>query len=212
METTPESFDQWPERLAETGPGVVMYRSWPHRIDGEKKIKCPYGESSDLLWVRETWRPASWDDDGLFRFEYRDGKTMQCNIDAIPVTADFEEWNDRLWNQVSDECERAGAPTNEEGGYVLDSSTNPIRWRPSIYMPRWASRITLNVTGVRVERLQDISAPDAQAEGLNVPWKHTPILDFQHLWDYINGKRPGCSWANNPWVWAVQFERVGGTG
>ena len=89
------------------------------------------------------------------------------------------------------------------------------RWRPSIYMPRWASRIDLEVTGVRVERLQDISEADARAEG--APPSH-PSIDaisrefgyadfprswFAQLWESING---AGSWAANPWVWAVEFQ------
>ena len=93
---------------------------------------------------------------------------------------------------------------NPEGpGYVyrsdgdFDMKFHGDRWRPSIHMPRWASRITLEVTGVRVERLQDINEEDALAEGV----EHA----FRSLWESING--PG-SWDANPWVWVVEFRRV----
>lgn len=88
------------------------------------------------------------------------------------------------------------------------------RWRPSVHMPRWASRILLEVTGVRVERLQDISEADAQAEG----WTRRPEVStdpqvhsdaardwFMDLWESINGPD---SWAANPWVWVVEFRRI----
>ena len=86
-------------------------------------------------------------------------------------------------------------------------------WKPSIHMPRAASRITLEVTGVRVERLQDISEADAQAEGcepmhlddLGQTWR-TYKRGYQALWEQING--PG-SWDANPWVWCVEFRRHG---
>lgn len=103
-------------------------------------------------------------------------------------------------------------------------------WRPSIHMPRWASRITLEVTGVRVERLQDISEADAVAEGIErgdgfPGWYRGPLagdspslvqcgfkiptafprLAYRALWESING--PG-SWDANPWVWCVEFRRT----
>lgn len=78
-------------------------------------------------------------------------------------------------------------------------------WRPSIFMPRWASRITLEVTNVRAQRLQDITAHDALWEGVSSPC----ILDnFERLWDSINGGRPGCSWQDNPAVHAISFRVV----
>lgn len=92
-----------------------------------------------------------------------------------------------------------------------------IGWRPSIHMPRWASRITLEITGVRVERLQDLSEADAQAEGCSLECM-TPTGDdsgsaiygpggYLALWESING---AGSWAVNPWVWVVDFKRIEG--
>jgi hypothetical protein len=90
-------------------------------------------------------------------------------------------------------------------------------WRPSIHMPRWASRITLEVTDVRVERLQEISEDDARAEGVEAnPYvmadgsideamSITASVNFAALWDSING---WLSWQTNPWVWVVSFKRV----
>lgn len=96
----------------------------------------------------------------------------------------------------------------------------PDGWKPSIHMPRWASRLTLEITDVRVERLQDISESDADAEcfGGNFPgevlpelfpghleqWSHLSITEcFARLWESING---AGSWAANPWVWVVEFQ------
>jgi hypothetical protein len=84
----------------------------------------------------------------------------------------------------------------------------------SIHMPRWASRITLEVTDVRIERLQEIGEDDARAEGLSQDndgrWLPGPCEDprwaFRALWEAINGGR--APWAINPWVWAVSFKRV----
>ncbi len=96
-------------------------------------------------------------------------------------------------------------------------------WRPSIFMPRWASRITLKITEARVERLQDISEEDAIAEGITgphdvgyqafrVPGDSKPRYSsaksaFADLWDSINAKR-GFGWDTNPWLWAIRFERA----
>jgi hypothetical protein len=113
-----------------------------------------------------------------------------------------------------------------------DDGENPPACRPSIFMPRWASRITLEVTGVRVERLQDISEADAIAEGVqdvtamvalrdrefrfwrrysgrgvNTLYTDNAIASYASLWTQING--PG-SWDSNPWVWVVEFKKLGG--
>ncbi|MGF6549349.1 hypothetical protein [Paraburkholderia youngii] len=89
-------------------------------------------------------------------------------------------------------------------------------WKPSIHIPRWASRITLEVTGVRVERLQDISEADARAEGVTIEDHHMngycagetrppSICAFRELWGSIHGAE---SWTANPWVWVVRLKRV----
>lgn len=87
------------------------------------------------------------------------------------------------------------------------------RWRPSIFMYRWASRIDLEITGVRVERLNQITEEDAQAEGVekdNVnPFEDTSYLGgFMNIWHKINGKR--APWESNCWVWVVEFKRTTG--
>jgi hypothetical protein len=99
-----------------------------------------------------------------------------------------------------------------DGNPPSDDWTRP---RPSIFMPRWASRIELEIIGVRVERLQDISEEDAWAEGVQdlmgkeTPWKGhlapVSVHAYAALWEQINGA--GC-WAANPWVWVVEFRRV----
>jgi hypothetical protein len=86
------------------------------------------------------------------------------------------------------------------------------RWKPSIHMPRWASRITLEITAVRVERLQDISEADAMAEGVLIDGIGNPggpmrvsQRAFKIFWQVINGPE---SWAANPWVWVVEFRKT----
>ena len=107
-------------------------------------------------------------------------------------------------NEPEDERElyyRADGLLNFEGEESL------IKWRPSIFMPRWASRITLEIVNVRVERLQDISEEDAKAEGAawgacGSPQEGSHKAGYAQLWENING--PG-SWDANPWVWVVEF-------
>ncbi len=103
---------------------------------------------------------------------------------------------------------------DEDGGMAVNkdgSCKSP--WKPSIHMPRWASRITLEVTEVRVQRLNEISEEDAKAEGVLINAGRLPELPgegrcaFMHLWDSINGKS-GFGWDVKPWVWAISFKRL----
>lgn len=106
--------------------------------------------------------------------------------------------------------------------YAASEERLGIKDRPSIFMPRWASRLTLEITEVRVQRLEDISEQDAIAEGVvkirdcchvirDVDYDlvglcHTsPITPYAKLWDTLNGDKPGMAWADNPWVWALTF-------
>lgn len=162
--------------------------------------RCPYGEPGTRLWVRETWQYADWTEDGMPWVRYRADDATVLH-ERTP-----EEWGDRLTDIWAD----LSAPAN----YDIDSRAADRRWRPAIHIPRWASRITLEVTRVRIERLDDIGAGDAHAEGgcTTPPVNHAPWIgcrqDFRALWEAINGKRPGCSWDANPWVWVVEFRRL----
>lgn len=140
------------------------------------------------LWVRETWRPANLKSPRV-RVEYR---------------ADMSSWgvadsHDLETNIVTPDAK------------VLPGRARPFSndpWKPSIFMPRWACRLVLEITKVRVERVQDITAADAIAEGIvvdNSQLRETP--NFRELWDSINAKR-GFGWKVNPWVWVIEFKRV----
>lgn len=99
--------------------------------------------------------------------------------------------------------------TQEDAGILPPDDC--IKWKPSIHMHRWASRITLQVTDVRVQRVQDITEEDARAEGCvpetNPDPGNTCRHNFRLLWDSINAKR-GFAWNTNCWVWAISFDRV----
>jgi len=165
-----------------------------YSTDGEWGLACPYGAPGDRLWVRETWCRAY------------DLDTEQ------PV-----EPPQYLYRATEDRH-----VVHYEGGENQDG-TERSPWRSPLLMPRLASRLTLEVVAVRVERVQEISEAGAEAEGAD------PIEDgemypdgtsnrwlsyrdgFRNGWDRINGKRPGCAWSDNPWVWVVEFRKREGT-
>lgn len=163
---------------------------------GDPKVwdYCPYGKIGERLWVRETWAEV-----------YRlNGKEFS----VIPPTGKQQQDAMRMVIYRAD-----GYPDN------LAAS-----WRPSIFLPRKHSRITLEITSVRVERLKEISEADAIAEGLEAwsdpprvttthyglkvadVWETDPRKAYARLWDTINGKKFPASC--NPWVWVVEFKRV----
>lgn len=167
-----------------------------HSITGEPlagcdsegpRVQCPFGQPGDLLWVREThaFDPP---DDGSWNYTQWSG----C------APSPWREIPKRFWNP-------------EHVIHAASWAGSEITWRPSIHMPRWASRITLRITDVRVERLQDISGDDCIAEGAwpieqkELGRSHEAVDAFRDLWNSING---AGSWDANPWVWVVEFDRV----
>jgi hypothetical protein len=179
----------------------------PGRLDGlmlagEEANWSPYGGPGDRLWVKENWRYADWTDDGMPYIEYAADNARRL-VEDVP-----EDWADRV--------EAVWARLSEPENYGIDGKAADRKWRPSIFMPRWASRITLEVTEVRVQRLQEISEKDAEAEGADLTRAEEegvlgyaevgPREMFAALWDDINGKR--APWSSNPWVWAITFRRV----
>jgi hypothetical protein len=176
-------------------------------------IRCPYGQPEDRLWVRETWTECV-DVDAVFCPELMRYKTTYPDRPYMIPPNDGGR-NYVIWRADGETefCDADGF-----SGEFADKESKG-RWRPSIHMPRWASRITLEVTGVRVERLQDISEEDAIAEGIDMRSlcgcqdgcsqcdDRTPQETYRDLWETING--PG-SWAANPWVWVVEFKVMKG--
>jgi len=122
-----------------------------------------------------------------------------------------ESWYQRgRWKKIIPPEGVFEGDTEWDGDFAADYPTHGEikegwRKRPSIHMPRWASRITLEITAVRVERLQSISTDDAIAEGIDHKSMNDPRIEYRWLWESING--PG-SWDKNPWVWVVEFKRV----
>jgi hypothetical protein len=167
----------------------------------ETPVRCPYGVTGDSLWVREKFCQR-YDDNGNFVYNAAGNLDPSCCYYAAT-------------------CDEQIVAGDGDGGtrYRKDGS-EASPWTPSIHMPRWASRLTLAITDVRVERLQDISEADAIAEGLSHvddgcsewgimgnagSWSEDPRVAYRALWESING--PG-SWDLNPWVWVLAFKRV----
>ena len=128
-------------------------------------------------------------------------------------------WVRETWGEASDEgykfiryrADGACLRNGYESGYLSQT------WRPSIFMPRWASRILLEITAIRVERLQEITQQDARSEGVKrltiadggyVPTSGSDYVGaFRLAWDSINAKR-GYAWERNPWVFVIEFKRI----
>ena len=143
---------------------------------------CPYGQPGDRLWVRESFQPLLVEGVKWRDSNYKTGVGYAPNYVATSPVIEFMD------------C-----------GH--DDEITP-RVTPSIFMPRWASRITLEITGVRVQRLQEISIEDALAEGITHSTFNAPRVEYQWLWDSINAKS-GLDWNKNPFVWAISFRRIG---
>lgn len=174
-----------PGSVADEKYGIVA--TWP----GESEFygfdcHCPYGKPGDRLWVRET-----------FAYVWPD-------IDPVPI----EECNIEY---------KADSGNKYPGEWPDDCGDDPDcgRWKPSIHMPRWASRILLEITDIRVERVQDISEADAKAEGaerLICGVSENPDdpprsykQGFVNLWGKINGTEGPKAYTSNPWVWVIEI-------
>jgi len=160
---------------------------WQDFTNDQFLAKCPFGVVDDRLWVRETWMPDAPRDGSWGDVEFYGCKGSPLSM--IP--------------------ERYRKPEHCIHRASWDGS-EMVGWTPSIHMPRWASRITLEITGVRVERLRDLSEEDAKSEGVIPPaggvlpgWEHR--INFRDLWMSIYG---ADNWEANPWVWVVEFKRV----
>jgi hypothetical protein len=183
--------------FGQDGRGTPLFKSMASPLPSSRTGR-PHGAPGDRLWVREChYLHGIWsvrkDDDGKRRWTFHPNQDM-------------------------------GVQFTEPSGFIKGRSTTVAGWyrRPSIHMPRWASRITLEVTRVRVERLQDISEADAIAEGTTPipdPCDHVRLscsdigcsgpkpytVGFRSLWESINGTG---SWSANHLVWVVEFKRV----
>jgi hypothetical protein len=161
-------------------------------------FKCPYGQAGDILWVKEAYFAfGHWEQEGTTK----KGKDK--------------------WNFVYDSQKVVFNEDEIDSGFYFESKYTGYnhlepRWfkRNSLFMPLWASRIQLEITKVRCERLLDITEEDAKNEGVTLdgPVSYIPacqkspyVYHFAYLWDTINGYG---SFEKNPWVWVIEFRRV----
>lgn len=166
-----------------------------------KTVPCPYGNLGDQLWVRETWGVVSheFDENGVIT-DWKPNRPA-APIHEMPFGRGY----------YSGHVIYAADGSFE---WIDDYGDEKKCWKPSIHMPRKASRIQLEITGIRVERLNDCSEDDAKAEGVivrDIIYADEPKTDYSYidqykvLWESING---AGSWAVNPWVWVVEFKVV----
>lgn len=146
------------------------------------------------------------------------------------IQCPYGKTGDSLWvRETWGPCDGGFCYASVEGDRWRDVKPDGGKWKPSIHMPRWASRITLEVAAVRAERLQDITEDDAKSEGIEAIQPLPSIRgaarvrafrDYQHgvgfhqarqsfhsLWDSINSSR-GLGWEKNPWVWVIEFRKL----
>ncbi|WP_421549159.1 hypothetical protein [Pseudomonas sp. QD4] len=171
---------------------------------------CPFGKPGDRLWVRETWGVISHDFD-----EHGNMIDWEPDRPASPIR-EMRFGQGYYSGHVIYRADGEAAWAGDDDGGGDDRSA----WKPSIHMPRVASRILLEITAVRVERLQDISEDQAKAEGVRLYTDHAELGDWWHvegietysadprksfelLWQSTGG-----NWNANPWVWVVEFKRV----
>ena len=195
-------------------------------VNKRNKMKCPYGVEGDRLWVRETWRPLGWSEDGDdWVIQYKDGtkrRVMHLFDDGdkeygfwVKLCHLLNKKGVRTLKDVSrDELinEELIDPDDPDDWVDGDQYFGPdihkhSPWRPAIFMPRNASRMTLQVEKATIEPVMGITNSEIIAEGVgskNAPWGKNRG-DFLDLWDSINGKG---NFMSNPLVWVIQFELI----
>jgi hypothetical protein len=173
------------------GPCINFYDETQTGFNYLGASKYAYGQPGDRLWVRETWGMDP-NDFGFPEGQWKNFVVYKSDWVNHP------EWFTH--------------PHKPDDKYHWG-------WTPSIFMPRWASRITLEIVNVRVERVQDITGDDAIDEGINALMESGKFTDpefmveqiakrkYRELWDSINSKR-GYGWDTNPYVWVIEFKKV----
>ncbi len=206
-------------RIGEPGPidPAKPYKSRTRRMS-KQWLKVRAG---DYLWVRETWRVWGFREDNPVTFEYAADGARQEENEQAETAATYESWYERICVSCTEELaelhrQGKGGVVHDGDVYHWNGGPNPMRWRPSIFMPRWASRIRLQATeDARLERLQDITEEDARLEGVDAErWVRiggdggvSYRLGFRSIWHSLHTK-PGERWEDNPELVRLAFRRV----
>ena len=172
-------------------------------LDGRKTQTRRIVKPALVVLEREFLEGFYWD----WKFESVTFDTKEELLNSFTKYCPYGKKKDRLW--VRETWRQPEDHEDYERGDILYAASErdaSSKWKPSIHMPRWASRIFLEIVSVRVERLQDITETDAISEGCaNAYHPDFHTGQFRELWESING--PG-SWEKNPWVWVINFRRL----
>lgn len=178
---------------------------WTYPNGNRGWSRCPQGVPGDRLWVREAFSLENCHEAGWSDPPHNDGRPLKTNQNA-----GGDAWWEQPHYRATDAAPELSIPGSSDPG---------PGWRTPLFMPRWASRLTLEIVEIRVQRLQEISEEDAQAEGVERDrhgWRDylhpdaipqaTAADSFCTAWQKINGKR--APWSSNPWVWVIALRKL----
>lgn len=201
-------------------PGFAVARPMSSNA---RRLSCPYGQPGDRLWVREAFWARHDVEHGEYGTVYDHGPCLDLGSEHHPgIQYVATPENAARPDEPGEWWEAPPSDWDGESDYKGRGAMDWLPWEhyskhPATHMPRWASRLTLEVVSVRAERLHDISEGDARAEGVEPkrgagaaviqagPVHLSHVVGFRELWCSINGPE---SWDANPWVWVVEFRRV----
>lgn len=198
--------------------GIIMTGEHPKLIlDNRKTMTRRTRGLKEINECPDLWEWFGFDNSGRYSFRFKPGDRI------VNIRCPYGQVGDRLWVRETWATEKR--MDNKPPSFLGDASDVPLwyrvndrltedrvergKWRPSIFMPRWASRLTLEITALRVERLQEITPRDCEHEGIDGENMLDTFIknDFRILWDSLNTKR-GYGWEKNPWVWVISFKRL----
>lgn len=192
------SYHSW-----ENGKPVVEVVNVQEDGDPWTTIPCPY-TIGDRIWVREAWRIGAWRESGggdwsRFAVDYRSSPELKKTPwIEVPDEDEADKWRERILYELHSK--------NIRCPYRWEPGQAPLKWHPSIHMPRWACRTILPITSLSLERVQDITEQEALEEGMgNGDQFETARDEFRFVWDSIYESQ-GLGWLKNPWVWNIGWK------